>query len=59
MVLKCDCSQEADTSELGEEFTETINTCTDRCRTKLFALQAEAVCAPHSHASARKKGWCG
>ena len=41
MALKCDCSQDADTSELGEEFTETINTCTDRCRTKLFALQAE------------------
>ena len=33
---------DADTSELGQEFNKTITNCTDRMRTKLFSLQAEA-----------------
>jgi NhaP-type Na+/H+ or K+/H+ antiporter len=33
---------DADTSELGDEFNATITNCTDRARTKLFQLQAEA-----------------
>eukprot|EP01043_Picozoa_sp_COSAG02_P061318 COSAG02_NODE_8216_length_2655_cov_1.480047_1_plen_277_part_00 len=33
---------DADTSDLGDEFNATITNCTDRARTKLFQLQAEA-----------------